>query len=479
MIRTQQTRIPWAWVFLITTTTGVGALVESVSGQALTFTLRKFTNDPALITFIGAINIAFNFMVAPYTAWKSDRIWTKWGRRRPFLLIGWSVMALALIAAPLSPSLWLLTIVVIIWQFGMDFGYSGPWSPLFYEVVPMHQRGRAVVIKRLMTVLAQLFFSYVLLRQFDKIYDLRIGGGTFHVTGEQLIYWVTALLVLGAVLHLILNVRETQPKHLHPPERFRPIQYVKETMGSRQFVMIYILTFASVAMNAGLAQLSPLLITEQFGYTKEALGNMATISILLNVVVIMPIAALVTDRFDRFRVFQVGLLLSTLHPLAYWGYVKFAAPEQIPAVAIIIAFSLANTLFDSIANLALEPYFFDLVPRNKMGTINSGFLFIRGILSVLVTAGVGLWVKYYSLWFGGSGKSKHDYMSGFLYIFLIGVLGCIASVYFEIQRRKGNVIEYGRLEEEGVDVEAANGAAEPQAQAQQESPPPPKEPPRA
>ena len=50
--------------------------------------MRKFTSDPALIMFLGSINIAFNFLVAPYASWKSDRIWTlagmsnEWIQRR-------------------------------------------------------------------------------------------------------------------------------------------------------------------------------------------------------------------------------------------------------------------------------------------------------------------------------------------------------------------------------------------------------------
>lgn len=444
MIRTGLKRVPWLWVVLLSTTSGVGTLVESVSGSALTFTLRKFIDDPAMITFIGGINIAFNFLVAPYSAWKSDRIWTRGGRRKPFLLVGWSIMALALVAAPLCPSLWMLVLTILVWQFGMDLGYSGPWSPLFYEVVPFAQRGRAVVVKRLMTVLSQLAYNFVLIRQFDRIYHLRFGTGTWIVTGEQLLYWVVALLVVGAMAHIACNVRETRPPVIPPRERFNPMRYVHETMGNRQYLMIYLLTFASVAMTAGLAQLSPLLITEQFGYTKAALGNMAVISILLNVAVIMPLAALLGDRFDRFRVFQVGLVLSTLHPLVYWFYVKQVAPNQIPLPTVIVAFTVANSLFDSVAGLAIEPYFFDLVPRNQMGTINSGFLFIRGILSVFVTTGVGFWVKGYSAAFAVQGRI--DYMSGYLYVFGIGVLGCVASLVFQRQRRLGNVVEYGRLE---------------------------------
>src|SRR5678815_2909521 len=112
MILTRQKHIPWSWVILITATSGVGMLVESVSTTALTFTMRKFTSDPALIAFLGSINIAFNFLVAPYASWKSDRIWTRFGRRKPFMVAGMCILLPALVAAPLAPSLWALTAVI-------------------------------------------------------------------------------------------------------------------------------------------------------------------------------------------------------------------------------------------------------------------------------------------------------------------------------------------------------------------------------
>lgn len=445
MIITRQKHVPWMWIVLLTATSGVAALVDTVSGSALTFTMRKFTSDPALITFLGSINIAFNFLVAPYASWKSDRIWTRWGRRKPFMLAGMSILVLALIAAPFAPSLWALTVTIILYQFAMDLGYTGPWSPLLYETVPLHQRGRMSVIKHIMGVGVRLLYNWVLIRQFDSIYHLKLGMGVLTITGEQALYFTTAGLVVAALLHLALNVREVKPDPLPAPERFSPRKYLHDVFSERQFVMLYVLLFCLVAIYAGLGQLGPLLITEQFGYTKSVMGKIATVSVLVDLCVAMPLAAFLADRFDRFRTFQVGLFLSTVHPLLWWCFIKYMAPGQIPTPLQIVVAGSSISALHAAASVCLEPYFFDLVPRNKMGALNSGFLFVRGIMSMIVANGVGLWVKYYSKWFAPPGKV--DYTSGYLYVVLIGLLGCVVSVYFSIQRRKGNIIEYGRMDE--------------------------------
>lgn len=418
-------------------------LVETVSTSALTFTIRKFTGDPALITFIGSINLAFNFLVAPYSSWKSDSTWSRWGRRRPFMLVGFAMLVPALVAAPFAPSLWTLVAVILIYQFALDLGYTGPWSPLLYSVVPLQQRGRMVVIKHVFSVGIGVFYNWVLIGQFDAVYNLKFGSGVA-ITGEQIIYFTTALVVLAAFVNLLVNVNELRPDPLPKPERFNLRNYVHDVFGERQFIIIYLLLFATVAIYAGLGQLAPLLITEQFGYTKALMGKVRVVSILVDLCVAMPVAAYLADRFDRFRTFQIGMILSTLHPIAYWLYVKFVAENQIPSPIALIVVSSTATLFHVVASVCLEPYFFDLVPRDKMGALNSGSLIVKGLMTMLVMNGVGLWVKYFTRFFTGGGKI--DYMSGYLYIFLMGLAGCTVTFYFAAQRRKGRIIEYGRIE---------------------------------
>lgn len=446
MILTRQKNIPWTWIYLVTTIGGIAAFVESVNAVALAFTLRKFTADPALIVFLGSINIAFNFLVAPYASWKSDRIWTSIGRRKPFMIAGFCLLIPALIATPLAPNIWLCAIAVIIWQGAMDLGYTAVWGPLLYEIVPSHQRGRMVVIKRVMVMAARLSFNWVLIGQFDSIYHLNLGLGALSITGEQVIYFTAATLVLLALLNVTFNVRELPPAH--PPEkaRFALGVYLKDVFGDQQFRLLYLLLFCNVAVMVSLAQLEPLLITEQFGYTKAALGQIKVIILVVDVVLVLPLVALIADRFDRFRIFQIGLIASTVASLAFWCYVKFIAVNQIPTLFEYSVYALVNSFVDACALLALEPLFFDYVPRNRMGAMNSGFLFVKGILSVLVVNGLGLWVKAFSSFRGEAGGN--DYLSGYLYMSVIGTLGVMAALYFDRQRRRGKLIAYGLMEEE-------------------------------
>jgi len=448
---TGRSHIPWLWVVLFAYPNFSNTLAESISGVAMTFTMKKFVSDPALITFLGSVNIAFNFLVAPWVAWKSDHIWTPWGRRRPFLIMGWSLLFLALIFLPLAPTLSALVVCIVVYQFALDFGYTGPWTPLYYEMIPSHQRGRAVIIKRLATVLSRMLFNLVLLGQFDRVmrgnwtFGL-VPGTEFCLTGEMLVYWTGALAVLLVVAQMIFLVREQKPKQLPPAVRFSPCGYLRELFGERQWRLLFLLVFCSLSLTAGLGQLNPLLITEQFGYSKQLYGQIQSVNLMVEVFVLLPFAMFIIDRLDRFRVFQVGIFLSTLQPLAYWLFVEYAVPGGVPQPYQIVAFNLWNSTADVVAGLALEPLIFDFVPRNKMGTINSGMLFVRGGLALVVFNGVGLWVKFFSHWMNPGGD--YNYMSGQLYVFLIGVGGLVATQIFARHLKSGHLIMYGKLEEQ-------------------------------
>ncbi|MCX7014427.1 MAG: MFS transporter [Candidatus Sumerlaeota bacterium] len=448
MIVTQRKRVPWVWVFLMALPYFSNSLVEGVSGSALTFTMKKFISNPALITFLGSINVLFNFMVGPFVSYTSDRNWTRFGRRKPFIITGWIGLILSLIVTPLAPNIWLLAVAIVFYQFFQDFAFSGPYDPLYYETVPLPQRGRGQALVVLMNNCAGLFFNYVLIGHFDEVYNLRLNLGVLHVpvalTGEQMIYLVAASVVTFMVFHIGWNVKETPVQSSVIGERFSMRRFLKGVFGERQWIVIYILIFSQVAMNQGLNQLGPLLITEQFGYSKQALGELGAITTLLRIVVLIPIAGYFADKIDRVRMFQTVLILSTLHHIIYWGFVHFIAPK--PTFWAIVAFDCLGSFVSVAGNIAVGPLFFDFVPRDRMGTVYAGMSFVRGLVKITVMNGVGIWITWYAKMFLPAGQ--YDYMSGFLYTFLLGCIGCAASFYFISQRKKGRIIEYGRLDQE-------------------------------
>lgn len=453
MVRTRQSRVPWLWTWLMTLPIIAVVHTEAISHTALTFTMKKFISDPALITFLGSMNILFEFLISPYTSWQSDRIWTRYGRRRPFVMVGFSVMFITLLLTPYCSNIWSLAVVVILLHASMDFGYTGPWTPLYYEVIPTPQRGRAVIIKRAMNLLMKLFFSWFLIGQYDNVYRLNVSASGITITGEHVIYFVGAAIVAVALLFLIFGLREERPDmSTVPVERFSPIRYLRELFGERQYRLIFLLLFCGTAMTAGLGQMTPLLVTEQFGFTKAQLGSVGGVAILVDMAIILPIAALLADRIDRFLVFRIGLVLSTLHPLAFWTYINYF---RTPTPLEYLAFVTTNSIIDGVSLLALEPLIWDYVPRSRMGLVNSGFLFVKAAIAFLVLNGVGLWIGFYSSSVMRLEGGTYDYSSGLLYMFLIGVAGIAVSIYFERQRRAGRLIPYGQRDTEPGTAEKA------------------------
>lgn len=458
MIVTQQRKVPWWWAVLITLPAFSSTMVEQASGPALTYTMKKFVSDPAIITFLGSFNIAFGFMVAPFVAWKSDRIWTRFGRRKPFMVVGWIGLVFALIVTPLAPNIWVLALVIIFYQFCVDFAFSGLFEPLMYEVVPLKQRGRTAAIRTLMANSAILYFNFFLIGHFDEVHGFRkdfglLGSFHFSVTGEQLIYWLCAALVIVMITHIAFNVKET---HVPSPligERFSVRKYLQGIAGERQWLMIYLLVFSQVALNLGLAQLAPLLITEQFGYSKQIMGNMQGITILAKMILVIPLAGWISDKFDRLRLFQIGLVLSASQPILYWIFIKFIAVNQIPSQQAIVGFEMFSNFIDVAGNVALGPLLFDYIPRSRMGTIFSGMTLVRGLVKMITINGVGIWVSIWSKMTMPEGQ--YDYSSGLLYIFILGVAAIGVTMYFDRERKRGKIIQYGRIEFDETEAELA------------------------
>jgi hypothetical protein len=93
-----------------------------------------------------------------------------------------------LLLLPLARNLWVLLGVVILCQFCQNL--ARPYEPLHNEVVPPPQRGRTRTLRSIMQNLLGIFFTTMLLAQFDWQSGLASLGGRFPVNGEKTAYWV-------------------------------------------------------------------------------------------------------------------------------------------------------------------------------------------------------------------------------------------------------------------------------------------------
>jgi MFS family permease len=486
MIVTHRARVPWHWVVLMTLPWGTVSLLGSVNGQAITYTLKKYLADPSWIALLASVNLLTNVLVAAPCNYMSDRLWTRWGRRRPFLISSAVSTAFLLLFIPWLPNIWLLAVVNLLLQVAIDVGSCT--EALYFEVIPQPQRGRAVAIRHVINGLTGIFFGAVLFAQFDRRYtlDLRWLGLTAPLTwtGEHMLYCAAALVVLAtAVLYLVL-VRETPPAAPMPRgPAFNPVRFVAEVFGDKRWYPVYLYYAIPAVIVAGAAQFSPLVMTDVFGYTKADIVRIGVSQMLLQLFILTPLMGWLADRIPRVRMFQIGIIGAVVWVALYWFYLKVLAPQGLPRLCVtlpwlgacsftpvngvptlpfLFCWGMAGSVFSIAVALTNGALLFDLVPSNKMGTLASGFGLINSALGALLMNLCGWFVKYYSRWWyapNAQDATRYDYTAIYPFQIVFGVIGIGMYLYFLRQYKRGKVIEYGKRELQEELRRAADHAA--------------------
>ncbi len=426
--------MPWVSFFYI----------ENISGAALSFTLRKFFENPALITLLASFNVAFNFLVGVVTSYLSDRIWTRWGRRRPFLITGWLGVGVTLAFVPLAPNAWVLAVLIVLYQFFQDV--AKPLEPLYNEVVPPAQRGRAVTVRSIAQNLMNLVFFGVLIAQFDRVYDLGKWGAGLHLTGEQVVYWTGSALIVLAALFLLLFVRERQPVD-QPAQKqcFALMPFLRDVFGHRQWWTVYLLYSIPLLATTGMNELEPLMRTEQLGFSKAAFGSAVSIGLVINIAIFIPLAGFLTDRMPRLLMLQCAIVAFAAVNFLFFLYLRYVADYQISLMTLIV-FGIIATAFKSCIYIVWGPMVYDYIPSARFGTVAAGFAFIGGITPFLLMNLTGLWINGFTALFGTRGGSTFDYSS--IYVLqVISVGGALLLMrYIRSEERAGRLKACGRME---------------------------------
>jgi len=447
MIQTGRSRVAWHWVFLMNLPWVATSYVEMCSGQPLTFTLRKFIDSPRLISFLLSINILFNFMVGVFTSFLSDRIWTRFGRRRPFLILGWTGVAVCLLLVPMMKSIWSLAVLIVIYQFFQDVAKSV--EPLYNEVIPPKQRGRAYTIRSILFTLNGMLFSAVMIKNWDQEYDLsRMELG--HVTGEQFTYWVGAVFLAAVVLFLVFFVHENKP--VHEPARPRITgarsfcrQFIRDIFGDRHAWMIYMIYVCPSLAAAGTGPMLTLVQTDQLGYSKSLMGSFGFYGMCIGMGFVL-VAGWLTDRVSRLKLFQLGLIVPALVNYAMFILFRFVFKFDM-SIWWWFAFTTVGGAFSCMTSVSWGPLIYDYIPKNRMGSISAGFAFISGISGFLLMNLAGQWVHYSTAILGNPARGgTYDYSSVFHLMLVFSILAFALTMRFAREVKAGRVLPLGRMD---------------------------------
>jgi MFS family permease len=346
-IHTGQRHLPWSSVFILSLVWFTFGFHIFAGGLALTFTIKRYDGDPRVISIVTTLPVII--MLGPFVSYISDKIWTRIGRRRPFLITAWAASCVAMFCFAFMPQVAgtinsllgsvgippvaeFFLLVAIILGYTTLYDLTAPLEPLFLECVPPHQRGRFWAIRGVLFSLAVTFFFQVLWPVYDHHVDLgKYWLGTpevFNLRGEQWIYVFASFLFFVTGGFLLFSIVET-PDPKSPGVRLRDLglvrfakSFLKDVFLRKSHYAFYI-----VLVIPGMEQLvwgnfSNIMQNDQFGYTKENQALWAFPMQMMTMFLLTPFAGWYSDIRVNIR-WWLRIVLLLLAGTAIYGAVYF------------------------------------------------------------------------------------------------------------------------------------------------------------
>jgi len=392
MIVTCKKHVPLRWIIFAVLPWAAVVYQSQVMGAAFIFSLKKFVDNPAGLTFILSMPGFVSILLAPLSSFLSDRVWTRFGRRKPFIITSWVGIAACMILMPIVPNFWALIVVFAIYGFCNDLG-APVMEVINQEIVPPQQRGRATAGMQWCSNFSSLLFYFIALGRFD---DVQFMTGV-PIVGEKAIYWSCGLLLAIMAMFLMLGVKETNPRSKLRGQRLSIRTFFTGIL-DRELWPVYTLIFGAAMLGSGLGAMGNLLYTEQWHYTKQEMGINVAVGTTLNLFMIA-FLGIIADKFNRLRAYQTLISIALCLKVAYFCYVNYVLADHRPTLIEMILFGEMMSVVAILTSVVYTPLVYDYVTRNKMGTYGAGASMVTRLTQLITFNGVGLFVWGYAVLF--------------------------------------------------------------------------------
>ena len=308
--------------------------VNSMANPVLNVTLGV---NPAMVGLLLAIPRIYDAFADPIMGGISDRFGSKYGRRKPFILVGGLLSALFFFLMWQIPRgmgetgyfAFFLTASLIFYTCFTIFGV--PYIALGMEMSPDYEERTVIQTYRgMFGFLSGFAINWLYwLTQRDCFSDT--------LNGMQWVAGGSSLILLGCVLMTVLFCKERNVSSSHAP-KISVIQSFQETLKCRPFVLV-ILTIVSVLCGILLVMQMALYINIYYIYhgdKKEASAMFGLVGTVFNLgtLVAMPLICGLANRLGKKNVLIAILGVAALAGLSKWFCYSPAHPwlQLIPAL---------------------------------------------------------------------------------------------------------------------------------------------------
>lgn len=198
--------------------------------------LQIFGADVQSLSWFWIIPPLVGLIVQPIVGHYSDATWTRFGRRKPYFLVGSILAGIGLIAMPQAgvftaflPTLWVGAGFMMIMDTSINIAME-PFRALVADLLPSDQRTLGYSIQTVLIGIGAVVGSwlpYALSNWFGVSTEPADDGVPYHLI---LSFLIGALFLIGAVLVTIFTTREYPPEELAELDHDEPITEKKSSL---------------------------------------------------------------------------------------------------------------------------------------------------------------------------------------------------------------------------------------------------------
>ncbi|MGE8249904.1 MAG: MFS transporter, partial [Stenotrophomonas bentonitica] len=327
--------------------------------------------------------------VQPVIGYLSDRTWTRWGRRRPFFMIGAVLTTLALLVMPNSPTLWIAA--GTLWVLDASINVSmEPFRAFVGDQLAPRQRPTGFAMQSFFIGIGAIVASFLpfILAHFGVANTA--AAGQVPDTVRYAFYFGAAVL-LAAITWTVVSTREYSPAELARFDDAEPaaVHHSARVAGPPPWAQIGGWVAAGLVLAAAIA-------SQQGDRMLYVLAGLCVAyGVLLGVARCVPGANMLATIVDDLRAMP-----RTMRRLAW---VQFFSWFALFAMWIYTTAAVAGTHFGS-TDTASAAY---NAGANWVGVLfgaYNGFAALAALLIPLMVRALGLrWSHLVNLWLGGLG----------------------------------------------------------------------------
>lgn len=276
-----------------------------------------FGISATLIGVVLAVGRLWDAFTDPLMGTISDNARTRWGRRRPFVLLGAVLCALAFPLIFFVPEhasthvhfTWLLVGALLMYT--ASTVYSVPWLSLSYELTPdSNERVRIQAYRAYIGGAIAMILPWIY-----RWAQADVFGST--VIGMRWISLMVSIAFIAFAIPVFVSCKERYLKNASKQSKMSLLASLRETGRNRAFLLLVIGIVTSMLAGPMLVGSLGIYINSYYifnGDTKAgaSLAAMAGTVVVVVKYVIIPLAIKLSDRFGKIPVMRVALVLAFL-----------------------------------------------------------------------------------------------------------------------------------------------------------------------